>query len=206
VTWRDERGRVVKRDTVELPLPAILPPGEATWPAQLAPPDEPGAYGLEIDAPDDTTIPTARAAVMVYDVPRWDEPPVALIEIADLPGAPVRPGDVLLISVTWEVAAALGRDCAATLQLLDTRGERRAAADLLPDRIIPPTSAWQPGERVTLSFDLHIPPDLPPGEYQLLTALYSWQPDYPRVPLRLPDGTVARDALAGPVTVVPRQP
>jgi hypothetical protein len=203
VTWRDGRGRVVKRDMVELPLPALPPAGEMTYPSPIAPPEEPGVYELEVDPPVEVAIPTTRAAVTVHATPSWEEPPVALVAFEDVPDEAVRPGDVLLISVTWEVAAALARDCAATLQLLDPSGERRAAADLLPDRIDPPTSAWQPGDRVTLQFDLHLPPDLPPGEYRLLTALYSWQPSYPRIPVTLPDGSRATEALAGPVMVVP---
>jgi len=97
--------------------------------------------------------------------------------------------------VTWRVLRPLGAEYASTVQVLDAAGERRAAFDLLPGGYDPPSSQWQPGQQVTLHDQIAIPPDLPPGSYQLLTALYAWQDDYPRLPVIRPDDTPGPEAV-----------
>lgn len=55
-----------------------------------------------------------------------------------------------------------------------------------------PTSRWRPGEVVVDTFDIALPPDLPPGEYAIEVGLY-----IPETGQRLGvvNGELGRDAL-----------
>jgi hypothetical protein len=76
-----------------------------------------------------------------------------------------------------------------------------AGSDLLPGAGMPPTSEWAPGQQVTLTFDLIIDAGLAPGDYQLLTAVYAYRPDFPRLRIEQPDGSTATEAILPGFTV-----
>ncbi len=55
-----------------------------------------------------------------------------------------------------------------------------AGFDSRPGRGALPTNRWQPGWRVLDEYEIALPADLPPGEYDLRIGLY--QPDGTRLP------------------------
>jgi len=84
----------------------------------------------------------------------------------------VRPGERLLVPLDWEAYAPPRRRVKVSLQLLDARGERLAGDDREILHGTLPTDAWRQGEHIADVMPLDLPPDLPPGGYQLQLAAY----------------------------------
>jgi hypothetical protein len=81
-------------------------------------------------------------------------------------------GQNLQLKVYWQTTAPPGHDYTTFTQLLDSRGERVAGWDSQPLGGYFPTSQWPTGEIVTDIVQLPLPPDLPAGEYRLITGMY----------------------------------
>lgn len=195
ITWLRLDGSVASEERIPLSIPEAAPPGETVTNLQLTAPDEPGDYRLLATVGGDV-IPPAEQLVTVT-LPRVErDEPLLRLESIDWDRSPApQPGDTLHVEVSWRVLSDLGADFAATLQVLDGAGERVGGIDLLPDGAMPPTSTWRVGDLVKVGFDLQLDPALPPGEYKLLTAMYAYQPGYPRLTIALPDGSVADAAV-----------
>jgi hypothetical protein len=58
--------------------------------------------------------------------------------------------------------------------LLDSTGRLRAQHDSYPDDGQRPTTGWTPGGIVFDTHTLHIPDDLPAGDYNVCVKLYTW--------------------------------
>ena len=101
----------------------------------------------------------------------------------------------------WTVIRTPDANYSATLQLLDASGQRIAGTDLLAGGEMPPTTAWEPGQHLTLRFNLVLDASFPTGEYQLLTAVYAYRPDFPRVRIELPDGSTSTEAVVPGFTI-----
>jgi hypothetical protein len=194
ITWTRPDGSIAKEDRLPLPIPVALPPGDSSIALPAIAPSEPGTYVARVSVSGDL-LPAVERQVEVAPLLGASGPLLALEAIEWDRATPLRPGDLLHVDVTWHVLADVPADFAATVQILDGAGERRSHADLLPGGEMPPTSAWRAGQRVTLGFNLHVDPSLPAGDYRLLTAIYAYLPGYPRVPLRLPDGSVATELV-----------
>jgi hypothetical protein len=91
----------------------------------------------------------------------------------DLPEGPVVPGAVLPLTLYWQVVAPVERDWVTFIHLLDAQGERVAQVDRVPLENLYPPTAWQAGQWLADQYELLLPPDLPPGHYQLLFGWYS---------------------------------
>lgn len=107
---------------------------------------------------------------------------------AVLPVQRALPGTEFPVTLVWQTLATPARDLTGFVQLLDGEGRLVTQA---PDR--PPgerpTSAWLPGEVVSSTQSLSLPPDLTPGTYRLIAGVYDAQAiGSPRVRL-VPDGT-----------------
>jgi 4-amino-4-deoxy-L-arabinose transferase-like glycosyltransferase len=122
---------------------------------------------------------------------------------ADLSATQVIPGDTIELITTWHVNAPLPADREAVLftQVLDAQGNVVAQQDHLDA----PSWNWHPGDQFIQLHRLSLPADLPPGNYRLITGLYTvpdrvdavlagHEPDpaTPRLPI-LRDGTPTRD-------------
>ena len=69
--------------------------------------------------------------------------------------APPHPGQTVTVDVTWTVHGDAGRELLGDAPTARRRPARRiAGADLLAGGEMPPTTDWEPGQRVTLTFDL----------------------------------------------------
>ena len=91
----------------------------------------------------------------------------------DLPDVPVGPGTALPITLYWQVEAPIDRDWKSFIHLLDGAGAGVAQLDQVPLGQFYPPTAWEPGRLVVDQYELPLPPDLPPGRYQLVFGWYS---------------------------------
>ncbi len=84
-----------------------------------------------------------------------------------------RTPDQVTVIPAWDVRDNLPADYNLFLHLLDAQGQRVAQVDLPPGGAEwPPTSAWQPGQQISVPLPLPLPAELPAGEYRLVLGLY----------------------------------
>lgn len=86
-------------------------------------------------------------------------------------GAPLHPGDALLVELVWRATQPPRQDYTVFLQLLGPGGVV-AQVDSPPQAGFAPTSGWQAGERVADRHLLYLPATLPPGDYALIAGMY----------------------------------
>ena len=110
-------------------------------------------------------------------------------------GAP--PGRILPVVLYWQAVAPVDASYTVFTQLLDATGRVVAQQDNLPVQGLAPTTTWQPQTAIRDAYRLSLPPDLPPGNYDLRVGMYDGAG---RRMLTLADGTSA-DHLSLPVHV-----
>ena len=76
------------------------------------------------------------------------------------------------IDLTWHANETPGEDLIAFVQLLDESGTLAAAQESPPADGRFPTALWTNGQVVRDHRELHVPADLPAGEYQLIVGWY----------------------------------
>lgn len=110
-----------------------------------------------------------------------------------------KPGEVLGLTVYWEVLAPLAQDYTIFIHLrpVDKPEVNAANRDVPPLLGAFPTSQWKPGTIVTDNPNLALPADLAPGEYNLVLGLYLNDGKF--TPLLAADGT--NSVLLGRVTI-----
>ena len=84
----------------------------------------------------------------------------------------ITPGATLRITLYWQALAPMPEDYTVFVHLRDSNGGNVAQADHRPLGSLYPTSLWPVGETIRESSDLPLPPDLPPGDYNLWAGLY----------------------------------
>jgi 4-amino-4-deoxy-L-arabinose transferase-like glycosyltransferase len=109
---------------------------------------------------------------------------------AHQPDTPLRPGDLLHVSLYWRAEAQPSDDWQVTISLVDQDGQGWASVESEPV-LDYPTGRWLPGDVWRGQFTLKVPEDLAPGRYRLQV-----QP----VP---PDGTVPEPFLSNLLSVEP---
>lgn len=190
--WEDESGATVKRETLPINIPTILPAGDNEVQIHAIAPEVPGNYTMRI-VPATQKMDEAALQFTVHPRPDWLEPPVA-IESVIWNEDSARPGSTVTIEVTWLIREPLFADYSATAQLYDDSGNRVSQLDLEPYGGMPPSSSWQAGDTVTTTFEMPIPGETAPGNnYRLMIALYARTPDFPRVPIQQAEGTSATE-------------
>jgi len=91
----------------------------------------------------------------------------------DLPsGTTYAPGDSLSLTLHWQAAAVPAVDAKAFVHLLNSEGHLIAQDDSIPANWQRPTLGWRAGEIIVDTHTLVIPPDAPPGDYQLAIGMY----------------------------------
>ncbi len=89
-------------------------------------------------------------------------------------------GDPLYIRYTWLVDAQPAHDWTVYTHFIDPgSGEILASFDGRPGAGSLPTDRWRPGWRVVDEYELHLPEDLPSGEYALRTGMYTDEDSLP---------------------------
>lgn len=96
--------------------------------------------------------------------------------------ARARAGQQLDVNLYWQTAQPLSEDYVAFVHLVDEQGQLHAQNDAVPRLGAYPTPWWLPGVVIKDEHPLALPPDLPPGRYQMLAGLYR-SADGVRLPL-----------------------
>jgi hypothetical protein len=152
-----------------LRLPAHLEDGDHTWHLTLLPTYQSTnlPYTIPIAAPDRTfTPPPFQHAV---DITMGN---LATLAGFDLEVETVRPGDSLSIALIWRAEDTAPASYHVFLHLLAPGDKLTAQSDGVPAGWSRPTTGWLPGEYVTDTRALTIPPGAPAGDYTLSAGLY----------------------------------
>lgn len=197
--------------TVTLP-PAVYTPNTGQWAVGLYDAYRPDAPRLPLTpvADADSGIQAAGNALrfgQVAIVPPPGETPnpldVAFADNVTLAGYAfnrrrLQPGDTLEVTLYWRARGPVAADYTTFVHLLDQDFGMFGGSDGRP---VPATQEWVPGEIVEDRHSFTLPPDTPPGSYQIELGLYT-QPDFDRLTLIDPGRAEGADRLLlGPLEV-----
>lgn len=98
-----------------------------------------------------------------------------------------QPGDIVEVRLEWLAAGPTSQPYKVFLHLVDDSGVPVAQRDGEPAGGSRPTTTWQPGETIIDNHGLLIPPDTPPGSYQLRVGLYDPYDPAVRLPVVVAD-------------------
>jgi hypothetical protein len=179
------------RDQVTVLLPAALTSGSYTWSVSVA---EGSAVPLGLQS--------VTAPARSFDAPPVeahlgaDLGPITLYGLSGLSPS-LAPGTDLKITLAWRAIQTPSQSYNVFVHLQNADGSIVAQSDGVPADWTRRTTGWLPGEFVLDPRTLHLPADLPPGQYALFAGLYR-----PDIGQRLttnafPDGQV----LLGTVSV-----
>ena len=83
--------------------------------------------------------------------------------------------DTLVLTLYWQATAVPQQNYFSFVHLVNEKGDIVAQKGFIPAEGLRPTKGWRAGEIITDPYTLELPPDLPPGTYELRVGLY--QPD-----------------------------
>ncbi|HFQ93856.1 MAG TPA: hypothetical protein ENK32_07600 [Anaerolineae bacterium] len=83
--------------------------------------------------------------------------------------------DTLALTLYWRATAAPEQNYFSFVHLVNEDGEIVTPKGFVPAEGLRPTKGWRAGEVIADPYTLELPPDLPPGTYELRAGLY--QPD-----------------------------
>jgi hypothetical protein len=172
-TSRWEAGEVVRSQLTAVPTPRT--PG--------------GEYDLSLTLLDETgqvAGQTTLGPVQVEGRARYFDPPAVDVPVGAVfgdtielvgfslhsPSSKLRPGNEVAVNLVWRALAPVDADHTVTLQLLGPDGQVYGQKDAAPAGGDAPTSTWSPGEVVRDPYRFTVASYAPPGEYQLIVALY----------------------------------
>jgi hypothetical protein len=84
----------------------------------------------------------------------------------------LRPGDGIHLTLFWQSLAKMDKAYTVFTHLVDAENRTWAQKDNQPVDGFYATTRWEPGEIVRDQYDLLIPSDVPPGEYQIEVGMY----------------------------------
>jgi 4-amino-4-deoxy-L-arabinose transferase-like glycosyltransferase len=113
----------------------------------------------------------------------------------DVGALQVSPGDTLSVTLYWEAQVRPLVNYTVFLHVAAADGPPHAQDDGPPAEGTYPTSFWDVGEVVTDPRTIHIPADLPPGDYPLVAGMYRLETGE-RLPWLGVDEAVRGDAVA----------
>jgi len=186
--WREGEQML---DHYGLLVPAGTPPGD--YQLRLGVYRAADEQGLTVL--DENSIPQGTEAVLgvVQVVPPGHQPPVEALAIehplsanlADseegpilrflgysLGEGPLKPGQVLKLTLFWQALADVSRDYIVFVQLYDDKGKLWANRETAPVDGSYPTASWQAGQLVRDPHDFVVPAAVPDGPYHLAVGLY----------------------------------
>ena len=83
-----------------------------------------------------------------------------------------RPGDGIHLTLFWQCLKEMDEGYTVFTHLVDKEGTLWGQKDNPPVDGFYPTKQWEAGEIVRDQYDIAIPPEAPPGEYQLKVGMY----------------------------------
>ena len=107
---------------------------------------------------------------------------------AHQPDAPLRPGDVVHVSLYWQALAVPGGDWRVKVSLIDVEGNEWGSIEAEPAGAYP-TSRWQAGDVWRGQLNLTLPANAPTGRYRVRVAPIA------------PDGATLEPFLSDPLLV-----
>jgi len=110
-----------------------------------------------------------------------------------LPEGPWQPGDILPLTLSWQVSQTPSERLKVFVHLLSAEDALVAQVDMEPQAGTYPTSLWQPGSSIVDRYGIALPPTLPPGTYTLKMGLYRLTGE--RLSVFAADGTPLGDAM-----------
>jgi hypothetical protein len=81
--------------------------------------------------------------------------------------------DTLDLTVYWESLTAVSDSFKVFIHVMDENGNIVAQVDSPPVNGLAPTYRWQPGDLVRDPYQISLPPDLPPGDYEVRVGMYT---------------------------------
>ena len=140
--------------------------------------DDP-ALALELHARERQSVPVRPHEVQVQlkRAVHYDRD-ISLIDLA------FERNDLLWMKTRWQTAPGLENDLKTSLRLYNEEGKRVWAHDyFLFTLSVKPTSVWEPNIPINILSQVDIPPDIPPGEYELRLVVYDGHTLIPTVEL-----------------------
>ena len=107
---------------------------------------------------------------------------------------------IIALTLYWSVDAPIPEAYTVSVHLLGGDGSIAAQADGEPMSGLLPTDAWEVGEVVQDRRLIHLPADLPPGEYTVAIGMYQSQ-TMDRLELAGPADQVSQNLLTLPSAV-----
>jgi hypothetical protein len=92
-----------------------------------------------------------------------------VLQSAELRQEAFRPGDLIVVALHWRALRHVDTNYVVFVHLIGPDGHLVAQQDKAP---INPTSEWVPGVASIAPHQVTIPPDRPPGLYQLRAGMY----------------------------------
>ena len=108
-------------------------------------------------------------------------------------------GSQLVVGLYWRASAVINGNFKVTVQVLSADNQVVAQHDSVPANWERPTAGWLPGEVIADSHTLSLGPDIPPGTYRVIAAMYD-----PVSNSRLPvtqDGAQQDHVVLGTLTI-----
>jgi hypothetical protein len=200
-------------DARTLDLPAELPPGRYRL--------EIGLYQLSSgDRLPVTSGPgrlTSDALILDYlTVPGGEAPGVPDVSLdaelgsairllgfsPNLPAVVAHPGDVLALTLFWQVEQPTAANETLFVHMVGADGSILTQFDGQPQGGFYPTAFWDPGERLQDRITLAVPADAAPGVYRLLAGFYLLSTG-DRLPVTGSDSVPGPAALLGQIVLEP---
>jgi len=105
----------------------------------------------------------------------------------------LKPQDSLPVTLWWKALAPMDRDYVAFVHLVQPPDAVWAQLDRMPyakpDNQLTPTSTWQVGAVIEDTYYVDIPPDMPPGIYDVTIGWYD-KDSFERLPVNFDDADV----------------
>jgi hypothetical protein len=113
----------------------------------------------------------------------------------DLPAESLHPGDIVPLTLFWQLQAPASADYRIFVHLLDDQGQVVAQTDSGPVGDSRPTSGWREGEVVVDRHGVLLPAGLVAGEYTVQVGMYLPETGE-RLPVQSADGAALGDSLS----------
>jgi hypothetical protein len=117
------------------------------------------------------------------------------LESYSLPEESAEPGSTLNLTLVWQPTGEIGTNYKVFVHLVDDSGQPLAQRDSEPLGGSRPTTTWSAGEMVTDRVGLLLPPELRPGDYELLVGMYDPE-TLERLPLLDAAGQTVGDSIS----------
>lgn len=217
-TWQPGQDYV---DGHELTLPADLAPGYLRVELGFYDGDAqrlvtPMVAGTETPRGDFATVGYVGVGLAGKEPPLLKNPPILGDQIklmgATLQGQSLQDGTpvrvtydektpVLPLMLAWQAQRPVEQEYVTLVHLIAPDGTAAKQYDRAPLQGVAPTTLWRDGDTLLDAYDLDIPTDLPPGDYQLLVGLYDLA-TLARLPVQI-DGVPAGDTIHVATVTIP---